>query len=58
MELCANAFNPNAWYCYHYAGTVTPGKNELSDRDLCEACEIATPPYETEAPSFLQTVED
>jgi hypothetical protein len=55
--LCRNAGNPAHWYCFHYAGVITPGKAGVSDRNLCEACEIATPPYE-EAPSFMQTEED
>lgn len=56
--LCRNATRgPNAWFCYHYAGKVTPGKEALSARGFCEACEIALPPYE-EAPSFMKGDED
>jgi hypothetical protein len=54
---CANAFNPARWFCYHYAGKPVQGKEAVNYRGLCEACEIACPPYE-EVPSFMQTNED
>lgn len=58
MKLCRNAHaGLAAWYCYHFNGVVTKGKESVNERDLCEACEIAEPPYE-EAPSFMQTNEE
>lgn len=56
MDLCINAHDPARWFCYHYAGRITPGKGRLIN-GKCEACEIATPPYEEE-PSFLKGTED
>ncbi len=56
VKLCRNAYS-GLFYCYHYAGKVTPGKESVNERNRCEACEIAQPPYE-EAPSFMQTNEE
>jgi superfamily II DNA or RNA helicase len=47
----------DAWYCYHFAGRVTPGKESVNERGLCEACDKAMPPY-MEAPSFMQNDEE
>lgn len=53
--LCQNATaGLAAWYCFHFAGRVTKGKEAVNERNRCEACEKAEPPYE-EAPSFMQT---
>ncbi len=58
MKLCINArAGLHKWYCYHFNGNVTPGKEGVNERGRCEACEIAEPPYE-EAPSFMQTNEE
>ena len=56
--LCRNAYaGESAWFCYHYAGRITSGKESLNEHNRCEACAIAVPPY-AEEPSFMQTNEE
>ncbi len=56
--MCKNAFaGLAAWFCFHFNGKQTAGKEAVSARGFCEACEKALPPYE-EAPSFMKGDED
>ena len=58
ITLCRNAFaGEAAWFCYHYNGRPTKGKEAVNEAGRCEACAIAVPPYEEE-PSFMQKSED
>jgi hypothetical protein len=38
-RLCVNAnAGTEWWFCYHYAGTVTPGTETLNTHGECSAC--------------------
>jgi hypothetical protein len=52
LRMCRNANSAKAWYCYHYAGTVTPGKESVNAADECEACAKVSESVET-LPNFM-----
>lgn len=50
---CKNAYvGPAAWYCYHYLGIPTAGKEAVDTNGECEACARVSATVET-LPNFM-----
>lgn len=57
MKLCRNAYLPAAWYCYHFAGRVTPGTELPLNESECRACQKVSETRE-ELPSWMGTEDE
>jgi hypothetical protein len=52
---CRNALaGIEFWFCYHYAGNVTPGTETLNENGECAACgRVSAVTIDSEPPSFM-----